>query len=54
MACGKVSFDEEAIIENIQVVINAIKKAKPPAVKGAFIKNIYLSTTMGGSFKIKQ
>lgn len=54
MTCGKVSFDEEAIRENIQTIINAIKKAKPPAVKGAFIKSIYLSTTMGSSFKIKQ
>ncbi len=51
---GKVSFEESALIENIQYVINAIVKAKPSTVKGKYIQNISLSTTMGPGIHVDQ
>ena len=49
---GKVSFDEEAIAENLTYFVNAIVKAKPTAVKGKFVKNITITTTMGPGIKL--
>jgi large subunit ribosomal protein L1 len=49
---GKISFEEKAICENIATVINAINKSRPQAVKGKFIKNIAVSTTMGPGLKL--
>ena len=49
---GKVSFSEEKLKENFLALIDAILKAKPPSVKGQFIKSIYLTTTMGPSLKL--
>jgi large subunit ribosomal protein L1 len=54
LTAGKVSFDRKAIVDNVRTVINAIKKARPKSVKGNYIKKIYLSTSMGGSLKIKK
>lgn len=53
-ACvGKINFANEDLISNIKAVINTIKEAKPEAVKGKFVKSIYLSTTMGPSVAVK-
>lgn len=49
---GKISFEERAIRENIDTVINAINKARPQTAKGKFIKNISVSTTMGPGLKL--
>jgi len=49
---GKISFEEKAICENIDTVINAINKARPQTAKGRFIKNISASTTMGPGLKL--
>lgn len=49
---GKVSFDEDKLIENLKYVISTISKAKPNTVKGVFIQNIALSTTMGPGIKV--
>jgi len=46
-AIGKMDFDAKALQENLQVLLAAIKKAKPSASKGTFIKKITVSTTMG-------
>ncbi len=51
---GKVSFEESALLENIQYVINTIVKAKPATVKGKYIQNISLSTTMGPGIHVDQ
>jgi large subunit ribosomal protein L1 len=45
--CGKVSFDDEALKENIKTVYEAVMKARPAAVKGQYLKKITLSSTMG-------
>ena len=44
---GKVSFSDEALIENTRAVIDAIIKSKPSAAKGKYIKRCSISTTMG-------
>ncbi len=49
---GKVSFDEDALLENAQTLIGAVLKAKPSAAKGAYVKNISVSSTMGPGLRI--
>ena len=49
---GKVSFTEENLAENLKYVITTIAKAKPSTVKGIFIQNITISTTMGPGIKV--
>ena len=51
---GKVSFADNALIENITYVVNVITKAKPATVKGKYIQNISLSTTMGPGIHVDQ
>ena len=49
---GKVSFTEKQLKENIKAFMNIIIKTKPSVVKGTYIKNISLSTTMGPGIKL--
>jgi len=49
LAVGKVSFDAAKLEENIRAIFASIKGNKPSSVKGTYVKNIYLSTTMGPS-----
>jgi large subunit ribosomal protein L1 len=49
---GKASFTEEQLAENFQTIIDAIMKAKPAAVKGAYLKSVTLTTTMGPGIKL--
>lgn len=51
---GKASFSAEQIKENLEALLVALKKAKPAAAKGQFIKKVSLSTTMGAGVKIDQ
>ena len=44
---GKVSFDDKKLVENLTYVITAIVKAKPQTVKGKYVQNISISSTMG-------
>ena len=44
---GKVSFDDKKLAENLEYVITQIVKAKPTGVKGKYIQNISISSTMG-------
>ena len=52
MPVGKVSFTEEQLTENFNAVMGAIIKARPAAVKGAFLKSVVVSSTMGPGVKI--
>jgi large subunit ribosomal protein L1 len=49
---GKISFDQNQIVENAREFINTVVKLKPPAAKGTYINSIYLSSTMSPSIKI--
>tara|TARA_B100000963_G_scaffold325027_1_gene310965 strand:- start:771 stop:1457 length:687 start_codon:yes stop_codon:yes gene_type:complete len=49
---GRKSFSSEKLIENYNQFIEFIKKEKPSTIKGDFIKNIFISSTMGISFKV--
>ena len=50
---GKVSFNQQNLIENTKAFMDAVYKAKPPSAKGAFVKKVTLSSTMGQGLKIK-
>ncbi len=49
---GKVSFAQENLVENIATIMDAVVKARPTTVKGAFIRTAFLSSTMGPSLKL--
>ena len=49
---GKISFSPEAIRENAKEFLATIIKLKPSAAKGAYIKSIYLSSTMSPGIKV--
>ncbi|MEX0302738.1 MAG: 50S ribosomal protein L1 [Leisingera sp.] len=44
---GKASFDEAKLVENVRAFVSAVAKAKPSGAKGAYMKKINLSSTMG-------
>lgn len=46
---GKRSFDEDKLVENVRAFVAAITALKPASAKGAYIKKVYLTTTMGPS-----
>lgn len=49
---GKVSFDKQKLVENFEAFVEAIIKAKPSAAKGAYLKTITVSSTMGPGVKV--
>jgi len=49
---ARLSFDEKAIVENAKTLISAVMHAKPTQVKGNFLKNVSMSTTMGPGLKL--
>lgn len=49
---GKISFDQKKLYENLAALMEAIKKAKPSAAKGTYIKRITLTSTMGPGIKL--
>ena len=49
---GKVSFEEEKLLENLNVLMEAVIKARPSSAKGTYLRSLYLSTTMGPSIKL--
>jgi len=49
---GKCSFTDEALAENFKAIYDVIAKARPAAVKGAYMKNVCVTTTMGPSVKV--
>jgi len=49
---GKVSFDLEALRENLVALLDALNRAKPSTAKGQYIKRVTLSTTMGPAVKV--
>ncbi len=49
---GKSSFSPDALAENLGTVLDEIKRAKPPAAKGRYIKGVTVSSTMGPGVKV--
>ncbi|WP_338549107.1 50S ribosomal protein L1 [Roseovarius phycicola] len=49
---GKASFDEGKLVENVRAFVEAVQKAKPSGAKGAYMKKIALSSTMGPGVSI--
>ena len=50
---GRKSFASDKLIENFNYFIETLKKEKPETMKGEFIKNIFITSTMGISYKVK-
>jgi large subunit ribosomal protein L1 len=51
---GKLSFDQQKLVDNATTVVTAIVRAKPSAAKGKYIKSITLSSTMGPGVPLDQ
>jgi large subunit ribosomal protein L1 len=51
---GKVSFDADAVAGNLEALLADLRKLKPTAAKGVYIKKITLSSTMGPGLWIEQ
>lgn len=49
---GKVSFNDEMLVENAKAILNAILKAKPSSAKGQYMQSMYISSTMGPGLRI--
>ena len=49
---GKASFTEEQLADNFQTLIDAVRKAKPSAVKGQYLKSVILTSTMGPGIRL--
>ena len=49
---GKVSFEDQKLVENFKAIFDTILKAKPSAAKGTYVKNIAVSSTMGPGIKV--
>ena len=49
---GRKSFTSDKLLENYNYFIESVKKEKPDTIKGEFIKNIFLTSTMGISYKV--
>jgi large subunit ribosomal protein L1 len=49
---GKVSFDNEKLIENFATIHETMLKVKPSAAKGTYMKNVAVTSTMGPGIKV--
>ena len=49
---GRKSFSTEKLLENYKYFIDSVKKEKPDTIKGEFIKNSFITSTMGISYKV--
>ena len=49
---GKVSFEDQKLVENFNTIFDTMMKVKPAAAKGTYMKNVTVSTTMGPGVKV--
>jgi large subunit ribosomal protein L1 len=52
VALGKASFPTDSLVENMSAVMEAIVKARPPAVKGTFIRKVTVCNSMGPGIRV--
>jgi large subunit ribosomal protein L1 len=52
MTLGKTSFDEKALLENYQAIVEELIRAKPSAAKGKYLRTIVMASTMGPGIKV--
>ncbi len=50
---GKVSFDTQKLVDNYNTILEIIRKARPSTVKGVYMKNVSVSSTMGPGVKVE-
>jgi len=50
---GKVSFTVDQLKENLEALVDAVVRARPPAAKGQYIRSITVSSTMGPGIKVR-
>ena len=50
---GKASFEPRALVENLNTVLDEVRRAKPPSSKGRYIKGVSVSSTMGPGVKVE-
>ncbi len=53
LSIGNKSFSDENLIKNFNAVLDVISKEKPSGAKGNFVKSVFLTSTMGISYKLK-
>jgi len=51
---GRVSFPEDKLAENVKTFLQAVIHAKPPAAKGKYVRSMFVSSTMGPSFRLSE
>lgn len=51
---GKLDFEAEKLVDNVQAFVNTIIKLKPSSAKGQYVKSLYLSSTMGPGLRISK
>lgn len=49
---GKVSFEDEKLVENFETIMDTIAKAKPQSSKGTYLRNVVITSTMGPGIKL--
>ncbi|MEI3609457.1 50S ribosomal protein L1 [Pseudogracilibacillus sp. SO10305] len=49
---GKISFDNDKLVENIETIIETIVKVKPQSSKGTYLRNVSITSTMGPGLKV--
>jgi large subunit ribosomal protein L1 len=49
---GKVSFDQEKLLENAKAIIDSVMRAKPATSKGKYLKKLSISSTMGPGIRV--
>ncbi len=54
LSIGKKSFDTKKLVENYNSIYELIKSKRPAAVKGEFVINISVSTTMGPGIRLQK
>ena len=49
---GRLSFDDQQLVDNVRAMFEAVLRAKPAAAKGKYVKSVYLTSTMGPSVSV--